>query len=348
MNREKREVTKPPVRWQERIEEILLEDMPDAPYFASWVAENINWQFPVVNPWDYSRRYSLQKVTFHSSWAGVLAAMAKSYQRLKDDNPDDPDLWYPHKDEFEGVTDKDLRSFYKMRHLGFIKACPPEIADKQPDVVHPETGRRKKGSSGRFQPLDHGFSFLANTLSVPLEMVILRNRLVGLSGHYVNMARVLFEWQGFEYESLTEPPAHIQEPICQSCQELKLPFYLSDQGDILCYECAPALRNRFYNDLVKPVKEKIRKFRQKKEGQMSPGERLANGWHNDYVGKYYQNTRFGVTEEVMVDLDIGSKGAVALPEATLRRFLNRREKRRRKLADERAKREMENSEKENS
>jgi hypothetical protein len=341
MDRDKKEVTKPPVKWQERVEEILLDDMPDAPYFASWVAENINYQYPVVNPWDYSRRYSLQKVSFHSSWAGVLVSMAIEYEKLKEQYPDDPELWYPHKDTFEGVTDKDLRNFYKMRHLGLIRPCPTEIANKQPEVVDQETGKRKKGSSGRFQPTEHAFVFLANELSVPFEMTILRNRLVGLSGHFVNMARVLFEWQGFNFSALTEPPEHIQEPICIECGEQNIPFYLSDMGDVLCHQCVKPVRNRFYRELVRPLKRKLKKLKLKR-GDRSTAERLRSGWKNQHR-HLYQTTRFGVTEEIVVDLDIGSKGAVALPEATLRRFLNRREKRRRKLAEQKARKQEKDS-----
>jgi hypothetical protein len=307
--------------------------MPDAPYFASWVAEHINWQFPVVNPWDYNRRYTLQKVTFLSSWAGVLAAMAIEHQKLRKEYPDNKELWFPHKAQFEGITDKDQRNFYKMRHLDLIRACPSEIADRQPDVVDPKTNIRKKGSSGRFQPTGHGFAFLANEISVPVEMVILRNQLVGLSGRYVNMARVLFEWQGFEFAAVHEAPDLVQEPRCQACGVVKIPFYMSEYGDIICHECAPPMRDRFYTDLLGPVKGKIRKMKKEVNGQTSAAQRLAAGWRNQFED-YYQNSSFGVTEEITVDLDVGPKGAVVLSEAALRSFLIRREKRRRRLVEE--------------
>ena len=48
---------------------------------------------------------------------------------------------------------------------------------------------------------------------------------------------------------------------------------------------------------------------------------------------YYQPSRDGVSVNAVIDPEIGTRGSIALPEDNLRRFLNKREKRRKELSD---------------
>lgn len=343
MNREKKEVIKPPIKWQERVEDILSLDMPDAPYFASWVAGNINWTVPVVNPWDYSKRYSLGNASFHSGWVKVLARLCEEYLKLKKEHPDDKDVWYVHKAIFgDGITEE-LRNHYKLKHWGLIRLCPKELSDKQIPVQHPHRNEILRGSAGRAQPTDHTFAFLANAIMVPYNVHILRDHLVGMSGHYVNMSRVLSEWSGFDKGTLSEPPSDIKEPRCEVCNEVVIPFYLTHHGELFCHKCAKKGKNRVYNKLVKNIRGKIKTIKKERGDGRSTADRLSAGWGNHYA-PFYSMSKHGVSEEVVVVPSIGSKGAIVLTEKSLRGFLNKRERRRRELAELRAKKEKEDEE----
>ena len=341
MDREKVEVIRPPIVWQERVEEILLEDMPDAPYFASWVAEHINWKIPVVNPWDYSKTYKINSVSFHSAWVKTMARMCEEYLKIKEANPGDPDVWYVHKAVFGDGLTEEIRSFYKMRHWGLFVKCPNHLADKQLPVAHPETGAMLTGCAGRFQPTDHMFAFLTNSVMLPFNCHILRNQLVGMSGHYINMSRALSDWRGFNRDELDQPPVGIDEPECAVCHEVKTPFIMTEYGDVFCTDCMDRAKSHVYTELVKPIKTKLKRMKKKQGDGRSTADRLAAGWKHQFE-QFYQPSKNGIQDELTVDMDIGHKGAIALSEAALRRFLIRREKKRRKLAEQRAKKEKDN------
>ena len=335
MSKDRKEVTRPPVKWQERIEELLREDMPDAPYFAAWVSSRINWNIPVVNPWDYSKRYTIQSAPFNPFWTESMPRMCEEYIKLSNEHPDEPLAWYPHKYQINDVGKVALRSFNKLKHYGFLEPCPPEALLKVRPVIQEETGEVFSNTAGRYQPTEFMFAFLTNKLRVPRRIHTFKGRLIGMSEGKINVADAIVESLGYSDLTLGESEDNSCAACGSSTDLYKYEFEENDEkGEgFKCKVCVLKERDTTYNELISPIKKEISAMRRVVGEKLPLAADIAREW-DDKFSDYYSPTRNGVVVESVVDLDIGTRGSIALPEDGLRRFLNKREKRRRKLNEE--------------
>ena len=334
MEMDRREVTRPPLKWQERIEELLYEDMPDAPYFASWVSGKVNWNIPVVNPWDYSKRYTIQSAPFNPHWVLSMVRICEEYLKLSIDKLSTPLAWYPHKHQIKDVGKVALRSFNKMKHWGFLEPCPPEALLHVVPVTDEETGEVYANTSGRYQPTEYMFAFISNKLRVPRRIHTFKGKLIGMSESKIGMADALIEFLGYS-DFVSGESEEYKCEVCESNEDLYK--FTTDEHEIYtCKTCVLKERDEKYNELIRFIRGEVLAMRRSVNGKQSMADDLAQEWEAKF-SDFYQPSRDGVTVDASIDLDIGTRGSIALPEDSLRRFLNKREKRRRKLAAEKEK-----------
>lgn len=336
--REKKTLNTLPYPWKERALKRLKEDMPNSPYFADWVVNNLNWSdIPVLNPWDYRKSYGVDRVGFHSGWVVTLSRLCVEYLKIKKQYPDNPRVWFVHKCLFCDKKAEQSRSHYKMKHWGLIHPCPPEYGSEQPRVVDPENPDQKyAGHLGRCQPTEMAFAFLANELKIPGVLYTFRDELLGMVDETktrINAALALAQWHGFDRAALNDPPENVDEPACMVCGEFQIPFFYTKDKEVVCKECLVPAKNKLYTRLVRQFRGRIERQRK------GSGKELSDKWHHDFES-YIRSSKNGVDVEIYVDLDLKSKGAIVLTETTLRRFLNEREQRRRELAEERARKDQ--------